>query len=73
MRKTIIQYPACSVHGALSYANHGLCRGQHGRNSCMYLRNGLHGRNNECRVPYLWRRGRFGEKMWKICRTSSRG
>ena len=62
MRKTIIQYPACSVHGALSYANHGLCRGQHGRNSCMYLRNGLHGRNNECRVPYLWRRGRFGGK-----------
>ena len=63
-----------SLDIALPCANHGLCRGQHGRETtCMHLRNGLHGRNNEHRVPCLRCRGCFGRKLWEICRTSSRG
>ena len=65
--KTIIQYPACSVHGALSCADHGIYRERDGRNTCMHLRNGT-GRNNECRVPYLQHQRSFGGKLWKICR-----
>ena len=40
--------------------------------TCMHLRNGLHGRSNERRVPCLRRRGRFGRKLREICRRRKR-
>ena len=35
--ETIIQYPACSVHGALLCADYGICRERDGRTACLQL------------------------------------
>ena len=37
MKKRLFSYPACSVHGALPCADHGICRERDGNPACLQL------------------------------------